>query len=191
MRDEEPGKSPVLEEEEGRRWLSRTETLDSCLWGRLETEEADPGLWRERREEDRPSPNRGDKCKKGRIEGREKRRERRRRKKRNKGWSREEKHMKYEYITEMVSRGDAARKCRQVRVRGKGVVREVCACVNVSEKHGCVQWDAKNDSLRHVGGSARGQTSYLIQHQTNQSHNTTEVRQNSELREACMQGRMS
>lgn len=65
MRDEEPGECPVLEEEEGRSWLSRTETLDSRLWERLETEEAAPGLWRERREEDRPSPNRGDKCKKG------------------------------------------------------------------------------------------------------------------------------
>lgn len=94
MKDEVPRECPVLEEEEGRRWLSRTETLDSRLWGRLETEEADPGLWRERREEDRPSPNRGDKDKKGRGEERKKRRERRRRKKRNKGWSREEKHMK-------------------------------------------------------------------------------------------------
>lgn len=93
MKDEVPRECPVLEEEEGRRWLSRTETLDSRLWGRLETED-DPGLWRERREEDRPSPNRGDKDKKGRGEGRKKRRERRRRKKRNKGWSREEKHMK-------------------------------------------------------------------------------------------------
>lgn len=55
------------EEEEGRRWLSRTETLDSRLWERLETEEEEavPGLWRERREEDRPSPNRGDNGKKG------------------------------------------------------------------------------------------------------------------------------
>lgn len=60
---------PVLEEEEeeGRRWLSRTETLDSRLWERLETEEGDPGLWRERREEDRPSPNRG--TKRGEKEG--------------------------------------------------------------------------------------------------------------------------
>lgn len=58
---EEPGECPVLEEEEGRRWLSRTETLDSRLWGRLESEEVAPGLWRERREEDRPSPNTGDK----------------------------------------------------------------------------------------------------------------------------------
>lgn len=66
-----PGPGPVLEEEEGRRWLSRTETLDSRLWERLETEEAAPGLWRERREEDRPSPNRGDNNKKGRREGRE------------------------------------------------------------------------------------------------------------------------
>lgn len=51
---------PVLEE--GRRWLSRTETLDSRLWGRLEGEEEEdgPGLWSERREEDRPSPSRGD-----------------------------------------------------------------------------------------------------------------------------------
>lgn len=88
-----------MEEEEGRRWLSRTETLDSRLWERLETEEAAPGLWRERREEDRPSPNRGNKGKKGRGEGKEKRRERRRRRKRNKGWSREEKHMKYSRST--------------------------------------------------------------------------------------------
>lgn len=40
------------------------DTLDSRLWDRLETEEAAPGLWRERREEDRPSPNRGDNGKK-------------------------------------------------------------------------------------------------------------------------------
>lgn len=59
----------MLEEEEGRRWLSRTETLDSRLWGRVESEEAAPGLWRERREEDRPSPNREDK---GKGEEREK-----------------------------------------------------------------------------------------------------------------------
>lgn len=71
VKDEVPRECPVLEEEEGRRWLSRTETLDSRLWGRLETED-DPGLWRERREEDRPSPNRGDKDKKGRGEGRKK-----------------------------------------------------------------------------------------------------------------------
>lgn len=51
----------MLKEEEGRRWLSRTETLDSRLWGRLESEEVAPGLWRERREEDRPSPNVGEK----------------------------------------------------------------------------------------------------------------------------------
>lgn len=74
-RGEGPGAGPLLEEEEGRRWLSRMETLDSRLWERLETEEAAPGLWRERREEDRPSPNRGDKGKKGIGEGREKRRE--------------------------------------------------------------------------------------------------------------------
>lgn len=58
---EEPGVWPVLEE--GRRWLSRTETLDSRLWGMLggeEEEEDGPGLWSERREEDRPSPSRGD-----------------------------------------------------------------------------------------------------------------------------------
>lgn len=57
---EEPEVWPVLEE--GRRWLSRTETLDSRLWGRLEGEEEEdgPGLWSERREEDRPSPSRGD-----------------------------------------------------------------------------------------------------------------------------------
>lgn len=91
-RNDEPGECPVLEEEEGRRWLSSTETLDSCLWRRLETEEDAPGLWRERREEDRPSPNSGDKGKKGKGEKRQKRR--RRRKKRNKGWSKEEKHMK-------------------------------------------------------------------------------------------------
>lgn len=54
----------MLEEEEGSRWLSRTETLDSRLWDRLDTEDAVPGLWRERREEDRPSPNRGDNGKK-------------------------------------------------------------------------------------------------------------------------------
>ena len=60
MRNGLPGACPVLEEEEGRRWLSRMETLDSRLWERLETEEDVPALWRERREEDRPSPNRGD-----------------------------------------------------------------------------------------------------------------------------------
>lgn len=100
LRREGPDDGPVLEEEEGSRWLSRTETLDSRLWERLETEEAAPGLWRERREEDRPSPNSGDKGKKGRGKGKEKmrkrrkRRQRRQRRKRNKGWSREEKHMK-------------------------------------------------------------------------------------------------
>lgn len=75
---EGPGDSPVLEEEEGRRWLSRTETLDSRLWDRLETEEANPGLWRESREEDKPSPNRGDNGKKRRGEGKYRRRVRRR-----------------------------------------------------------------------------------------------------------------
>lgn len=64
VRGEGPGEAPVLLEEEGRRWLSRMETRDSCLWDRLEIEEAAPGLWRERREEDRPSPNRGDNGKK-------------------------------------------------------------------------------------------------------------------------------
>lgn len=53
---EELGDNPVPFEEDGRRWWSRTDILESCLWERLETEEADPGLWRERREEDRPSP---------------------------------------------------------------------------------------------------------------------------------------
>lgn len=67
LRNEGPGEGPLLEEE-GRRWLSRMETLDSRLWERLETEEVAPGLWRERREEDRPSPIRGDKGKKGRRE---------------------------------------------------------------------------------------------------------------------------
>lgn len=58
-RGEGSGDAPVLEEEEeGRRWLSRMETLDSLLCDRLETEEA-PGFWRESREDDRPSPNRG------------------------------------------------------------------------------------------------------------------------------------
>lgn len=61
----------MLEEEEGRRWLSRTETLDSRLWGRLESEEVAPGLWRERREEERPSPNMGDKGIKRRRERKE------------------------------------------------------------------------------------------------------------------------
>lgn len=60
MWGERPEEEPALEEEVGRRWLSRTETLDSHLWDRLVTEEAAPGFWRERREEDRPSPNRGD-----------------------------------------------------------------------------------------------------------------------------------
>lgn len=65
LRGEGPEDSPLLKEEEGSRWLSRTETLDSRLWERLETEEDDdPGLWRERREEDRPSPNTGDNGKK-------------------------------------------------------------------------------------------------------------------------------
>lgn len=80
----------MLEEEEGRRWLSRTETLDSRLWGRLESEEVAPGLWRERREEDRPSPNIGDKGIRGEEEGKGKRRS----KKSNKGWKRERKHMR-------------------------------------------------------------------------------------------------
>lgn len=84
----------MLEEEEGSRWLRRTETLDSRLWERLEIEEAAPGLLRERREEDRPSPNRGDKGKKG-----ERWREKEGGKEdgggeRDKGWSRQEKHMK-------------------------------------------------------------------------------------------------
>lgn len=74
----------MLEEEEGRRWLSRTETLDSRLWGRSESEEVVPGLWRERREEDRPSPNIGDKG----IRREEKEKRRRRSKKSNKGWKR-------------------------------------------------------------------------------------------------------
>lgn len=64
MKGEWPGMCPEFEEE-GRSWLSRTETLDSRLWDRLEREEDAPGLWRERREEDRPSPNRGDNGKKG------------------------------------------------------------------------------------------------------------------------------
>lgn len=59
----------MLEEEEGRRWLRSMETRDSRLWDRLETEEAAPGLWRERREEDRPSPNRGDNGKKRKRRG--------------------------------------------------------------------------------------------------------------------------
>lgn len=80
----------MLEEEEGRRWFSRTETLDSRLWGRLESEEETPGLWRERREEDRPSPNMGDKGIKRRGEEKG---GRRRRKKSNKGWNREGQHM--------------------------------------------------------------------------------------------------
>lgn len=70
---------PVLEE--GRRWLSRTETLDSRLWGRLQGEEEEdgPGLWSERREEDRPSPSRGDtrqKEKKRKRGGRRRKKER-------------------------------------------------------------------------------------------------------------------
>jgi len=66
VRSAGPGTCPVLEEEEeGRRWWSRMETLDSLLWERLVTEETAPGLWRERREEDRPSPNRGDNGRKG------------------------------------------------------------------------------------------------------------------------------
>lgn len=69
-----------MEEEDGRRWLSRMETRDSRLCGRLEAEEAAPGLWRERREEERPSPSRGDNGKKEK-EGRERR-------KRKKGWNR-------------------------------------------------------------------------------------------------------
>lgn len=81
----------MLEEEEGRRWLSRTETLDSRLWGRLESEEVAPGLWRERREEDRPSPNRRQRHKRRREE---KEKGRRRSKKSNKGWKRERKHMR-------------------------------------------------------------------------------------------------
>lgn len=79
-----------MEEEEGRRWLSRTETLDSRLWGRLESEQVAPGLWRERREEDRPSPNIGDKGIKRRREERKETEE----EKSNKGWNREGKHMK-------------------------------------------------------------------------------------------------
>lgn len=65
----------MLEDEEGRRWFSRTETLDSRLWGRLESEEEAPGLWRERREEERPSPNMGDKCIKRRGEEKGRRKE--------------------------------------------------------------------------------------------------------------------
>lgn len=65
----------MLEEEEGRRWFSRTETLDSRLWGRLESEEEAPGLWRERREEERPSPNMGDKGIKRRGEEKGRRKE--------------------------------------------------------------------------------------------------------------------
>lgn len=68
--------TPVPFEEDGRRWLSRTDTLESCLWKRLETEEADPGLWRERREEDRPSPIEGDNGTKRRAEGGDRRRAR-------------------------------------------------------------------------------------------------------------------
>lgn len=52
------------EEEEGRRWLSSMDILDSCLWNWVEAEDDAPGLWRERREEDRPSPNRGNNGKK-------------------------------------------------------------------------------------------------------------------------------
>lgn len=103
---EEPGECPVLEEEEGRRWLSRTETLDSRLWGRLESEEVAPGLWRERREEDRPSPNTGDKG----IRGEEKKKRKEGDGARNviRDGKRERKHMRSENITEMVSREDAA-----------------------------------------------------------------------------------
>lgn len=38
----------------------------------------------------------------------------------------------------MVSGGDTARRGRQ-QERGRGVVRENRACINVNEKHGCVQ----------------------------------------------------
>lgn len=80
---EEPGVLPAVLDE-GRRWLSSTETLDSRLWGRPEgeaEEEGAPGLWRERREEDRPSPSRGDtrrykKKRKGGEKGRMRRRRR-------------------------------------------------------------------------------------------------------------------
>ncbi|CAG5886557.1 unnamed protein product [Menidia menidia] len=41
------------------------EMMKGYFEGWLETEGADPGLWRERREEDRPSPNTGDNGKKG------------------------------------------------------------------------------------------------------------------------------
>lgn len=77
-------------EEEGRRWLSRTDTLDSRLWGRPEEEEEDgPGLWSERREEDRPSPSRGDTTQKKKKK--EQGEEEKKGKRRNKGWSKEEK----------------------------------------------------------------------------------------------------
>lgn len=77
MRGEGPEEDPALEEEEGRRWLSRTETLDSHLWDRLMTEEAAPGFWRERWEEDRPSPNRGVNGKERKKRGKEEEEEKR------------------------------------------------------------------------------------------------------------------
>lgn len=98
VRGEGLGEAPGAEEEEGRRWLRRRVTRDSRLWGRLETEEAAPGFWMERREEDRPSPNRGDNGKEER--GREKEQGKkeggrvRQEEQEREGWSRKDKHVR-------------------------------------------------------------------------------------------------
>lgn len=55
--------------------------------------------------------------------------------------------------------------------RGRGVVREICVYIDVSEKHGCVQ---KNDSVRHVGGSAGAKQ--LVTFNTKQTNHTTGLR---------------
>ena len=56
------GEAPVVaaaveDKEEGSRWLRRMATRDSRLWDRPPMVAHGLGFWRERREEDRPSPN--------------------------------------------------------------------------------------------------------------------------------------
>lgn len=63
--------------------------------------------------------------------------ERRGRRKRNKGWSREKKHMKKEtHHKDGIWRRHSQKVWQQEG--GRGAVRELGACRNVSEKHGCL-----------------------------------------------------
>lgn len=150
---EGPGQDPKLEEE--RRWLSRMDTLDSRLWDRLEPEEDDPGLWRESREEDRPSPNREENGtkRKGVKEGKKKGKKKRIKQK-------EKKHeVRYrDGIWRRHSQG--SEQCQHTR----GGVRDIF--INVSKKHNLCRRHSKSfrEACRWV---CKCRTTSL---QTNQSH---------------------